>query len=443
MRLWPLSRVDRPKPFVPLFGGDCSFDLALEVARLPGLGRPMVIASAYSERLVREHLVRSKLQAQLFIESAPCNTALAIAIAAEAASREAPNTTLLILAADHWMENLDSFAEALEQAATAAEHGHICVFGVEPDRSETQFGYIRKGLALGSGCYRVAQFAEKPDLYTAANYVSDGWLWNAGNFMGRASIFVEELQSQAPEVLKVAREMVSAATLESASCGTVHHLGMPAFPPGHVPPSFDVAVMERTARAAVVTLESGWADLGTWEAVLARAEKDDGGSFCSGPVQALDTQSSLLWSDGPQLVALGLKDMIVAATADGVLVADRSSLGDLKPIIEQLNTKGLRSTAASSSGCGSAIVDGDRLLHQAKGTSVTLHTLQAGAPRHLAPDTAHRHLLVTKGMITVGCADSCLQLKAGDSMDLPTGQSIDMQVSDDSEALVLVTSLSG
>ena len=433
-RLWPVSRFDRPKPFVPMHDGRCSFDLALDLARLPGMGKPIIITSVQTQHLVQHHLAKAGVVAEVFLETMACNTAFAIAIAAEAAFRHDATTLLLVLPADHWIEDLDGFERSLAQALGIANLGYLCVFGIVPDRPETQYGYIQRGEDLGHGAARVACFSEKPDAAKAVHLVQDGWLWNAGNFIGQAQLFRQELQAHAPEVFKAAVVAFSGSETVAATGGAMHLLAAPHAVNSFVPLPFDVAVMERTTLAAVVILSSRWADCGTWEAVWAQLQTGENAGLTVGPVQAHDTRASLLWSDGPQVVALGLTNMVVAATADGVLVAERSTLSTLKPVVEKL--KPAEAAAARLPG----LERGSLLLHQSATAAVSLVTIEAGSAQQWPEYSAPGHLLVLEGCLSIGQRPDTTQIQAGDSVAIATGQSLDLRADTGHAAIVIATS---
>lgn len=324
MRLWPLSRLGRPKQFLALTG---ELSLLEETAlRVSGAGfeRPILVGSAGQEDEL------SRIDATLTIlEPAPRNTAPAVALAALAA----PDALLLVLPSDHVVADPTLFREAVEAARPAAEAGWLVTFGMAPDRPETGYGYIRTGEPVAGAARRAAAFVEKPNRATAESYLGEGgWLWNAGMFLMRADAFLEALRAHAPEI---------AAAVEAAGVPREGGRIVPnaeAF--GRAPSrSIDRAVMERHDRVAVLPASFGWSDIGSWEALHGVSDKNGDGNVLVGDVVAIDARGSLIRSEGPVIAAIGIEDLIVVATERAVLIVPKSQSQRVDEAIAALNAR--------------------------------------------------------------------------------------------------------
>jgi mannose-1-phosphate guanylyltransferase/mannose-6-phosphate isomerase len=335
-RLWPASTDTVPKPFLPLVGGTSTFAMTLRrVADRALFDQPVIVANREHRFLVAEALAEEGLAATVLLEPEPRDTAAAIAAATAWVERERPEATMLVLAADHLIQDADGFRAAAKAAAAAATSGAIVVFGVEPTVPATSFGYIRRGEPLAGffGVARVAAFVEKPNLATAEHYVASGYLWNSGNFTMRVATAGEELARHAPDVLAAAEAAVAAATVED---GFVLLAGEPFARAKKI--SFDHAVMEKTDRAAVIVAGFDWSDLGTWHSVWDAADKDETGNAVFGEAVLLDTRGSFVSTDRPFVGLFGVEDMIVVASDDAVLVAPRGRADSVKELVGKLGT---------------------------------------------------------------------------------------------------------
>lgn len=274
--------------------------------------------------------------ATILTEPTGRNTAPAIACAALTLIRSTPDAMLLVMPADHAIRDVPAFHAALAEGIIPALCGKIVTFGMTPDRTEIGYGYIQCGAALNeSNAFAVARFVEKPDAKTAAHYVASGnYLWNSGIFLFRASALLEEMARLQPALLAYCRQAVA----EARSDGMFLHLGK-AFEAAPAI-SIDHAVMEHTARAAVVPAAFGWSDIGSWSALWDIASKDSSGNAAEGPVMLERVTNSYLRSEGPLVAAIGLDNIAVIATPDAVLVCDRAATQDVKMLVERLEHEG-------------------------------------------------------------------------------------------------------
>jgi mannose-1-phosphate guanylyltransferase / mannose-6-phosphate isomerase len=338
-RLWPLSRKNLPKQFLPLAGDSTLFQQTVARAQtLPGATSPIVVCSEDHRFLVAEQLQMLGISdASILLEPVARNTAPAIALAALQALGKDPDAVLLVLPADHLIGDTDNFGDAVRKALPLAADGWLVTFGIRPDAPETGFGYIRRGHALGGDGYQVEAFVEKPDRATAESYLKTGtYDWNSGMFLFRASRLLEELAQQAP-----AMHAGVAAAFESAHADLDFvRIDKEAF--ASIPEdSIDYAVMEKTRRAAVVPVSCEWSDIGSWAALWSASERDADGNRLEGDVLALESRNSYVRSSPRRMVALlGVEDMVVVDTPDAVLVAARSHAQDVKKLVDQLKAAG-------------------------------------------------------------------------------------------------------
>jgi mannose-1-phosphate guanylyltransferase/mannose-6-phosphate isomerase len=331
-RLWPVSRETMPKQFVSLVGGRSTFQQVLERVSNPDLfGRPMVVTHSDFRFIAAEQCRAAGIEADIVIEPSRRDSGPAIAAAAAlVAQRDAANP-LMVLAADHVMSKPEAFVAACRTAIPAVERGMIVTFGIEPAFASTAYGYIRPGRS-DDAVHPVEAFVEKPDATNAKRYVRDGYLWNSGNFMFRPDVMLRELAAFTPEIEKAAK----AAAANAVTDLDFLRLEEKAFATAPKK-SIDYAVMEHTKRAAVIAVDPGWSDIGSWDAVWAVSARDHAGNVVSGSVELLDTANSLVHSDGSQIVAaVGCADLVIVATGDAVLVVPRSRAEQVKDLVEQL-----------------------------------------------------------------------------------------------------------
>lgn len=337
-RLWPLSRADVPKPLLSLAGERTPLQVALaRVADSARFEPPIVAASAQHRFLIAEQLRELEVEdATILLEPVARNTAPAIAAAALAASARDPDAILLVMPTDHHLPDTEGFLSAVSAGLEAAEQGALVLFGLEPDRPATGYGYIRAG-ARGVGATRmVERFLEKPDLATAERLLAEGGhLWNSGIFLLPARRLLDELRAHAPAVLKAVERAVAAAPADADFL----RLDLEAF--AESPSiSLDHAVMEQTVHAAVLPAAFAWSDLGAWSALWEVGARDAAGNVLAGDVIALETRGSYIRSEGPLVATLGVEGLIVVATRDAVLVAARSADQRVGALVEALKARG-------------------------------------------------------------------------------------------------------
>ena len=333
-RLWPLSRQLNPKQFLTLVDAEHSL-LQATIKRLEGLdaGLPLLICNEQHRFLAAEQLRLLDMEkANILLEPIGRNTAPAIALAAILACESGDDPVLLVLAADHLIQDVDAFHASLKAALPLAVEGKLVTFGIVPTKAETGYGYLEKGDSVGESGFRVNRFVEKPDLQTAKEYLdSDKYYWNSGMFMFRASRYLGELEKFSPDILTACREALSKAEQDMLFT-RVDHAAFSACPEN----SIDYAVMEKTADAVMVPLDAGWSDIGSWSAIWDVSAKNADGNVLRGDVLCERTQGSYVYSEHRLVATVGVDDLVIVETKDAVLVAHRGQVQDVKKIVEQL-----------------------------------------------------------------------------------------------------------
>ena len=333
-RLWPLSREAYPKQFLDLTQSGQSM-LQMTLLRLQGLSdiaAPLAICNQEHRFLVAEQLHSiNSAPAGILLEPVARNTAPAVALAAFSALESDPDALLLVLPADHCMADITAFQAGVDKAREAAEAGYLVTFGILPEAAETGYGYIERGEALASvaGAFGIQRFVEKPDKTTAERYLADeNFTWNSGMFLFRADQFLAELKQHAPAIHSACEQAYTNA-YRDLDFTRIEEQAFTACPSD----SIDYAVMEKTTKGAMVPLNAGWNDVGSWGAIWDISNKDANGNVVVGDALVQDSSNSLVYSDSRLVTTLGLSDTVVVETADAVLVADKSRVQDVKSLV--------------------------------------------------------------------------------------------------------------
>lgn len=306
-RLWPLSTAARPKHHLQLLGEQTLFQETLDRFG-EGFAPPIIVANAAQEDDLR---AVAPGHAQLVLEPLKRDSAPAIALAAMLAGED---ELLLVCPSDHHIADTASFHAAIATARTAAEHGRIVTFGIEPDYPATGFGYIAAG--RGDGVRPVDRFVEKPPVAKAQAMIDQGGhYWNAGIFLASVATWRAELERHAPAIFEAVSRAAASATRE----GNIVRVDEADFARSPSK-SIDYAVMERSDRVSVVPVAMGWSDIGSWQSLFDSAVKDVDGNALSAGVLALDARDTLIRSSGPKVVAIGVEGLVIIATPDAVLV---------------------------------------------------------------------------------------------------------------------------
>jgi len=334
-RLWPLSRSLYPKQLLRLLGDRSLLqDTVARLSAVPDVSVPLVVCNEAQRFLVAGQLSELGCTAEMILEPEGRNTAPALAVAAHRALRRADadaDVLLLVLPADHVIQSVSVFLEAISCARTAAESGALITFGVVPTSPETGYGYIRTRPGSGSVA-PVDEFVEKPDAETALRYLRSGsYLWNSGIFLVSARTFLRELEQHAPNIATAALSAVDTGSLEAGYLT----LGRDAFVACRKE-SIDYAVMEKTQHASVVPLAAGWSDVGSFAALLDVSERDAQGNAFRGDVVALDCQDSYVRAESRLVAVAGIDNCIVIETRDAVLVTTRAHAQSVKQLVEAM-----------------------------------------------------------------------------------------------------------
>ena len=333
-RLWPLSRENFPKQFLPLASERTMLqETALRVADATRFQPLLVMANAEHRFVVAEQLREVGAHvAKIILEPVSRNTAAAVATAALIAHEDDADALILVMPADHFVPNGSGLLDAIDAGLAAARGGELVLLGIRPAGPATGYGYVRAGAAVAGAARRVEAFIEKPDLGRAERCIeSPDYYWNSGIFLLPAATVLEELEQHAPQLLAAARAAVDAAEedLDFRRLDAKAFAACPAV-------SFDCAVLEQTRRAAMVAADFAWSDIGAWSALWEVADRNDAENVEIGDVVSEDTTRSYLRSEGPLIATLGVDNLVIVATPDAVLVANRSADQDVGKIVERL-----------------------------------------------------------------------------------------------------------
>jgi mannose-1-phosphate guanylyltransferase / mannose-6-phosphate isomerase len=429
-RLWPVSREGRPKPFMKLADGESLLDKTYRRAAVlhdDNGNKPAVLLTVTHRDyyfMSRDELNHSGLSGEFLLEPFSRNTAAAIALAAYyAAARHVPEAVLLVLPADHLIQDQAAFAQAVVQASRLAQQGYLVTFGIKPNAPETGFGYIECGQALDDGAdsgYRVARFVEKPDPETARAYVSSGrYLWNSGMFAFQAATFLQELSLHAPDVSRTVEQCWNRL---SASDKLNDFMEIPADLFECVPDiSVDYAVFEKSERVVVVPGDFGWSDIGSWNALRDLVPPDENNNRTCGDTILIDSSNTYIQSDGRLVAGLGLDNLMVIDTPDALLVAHQDKAQDVKKIVAQLKKTNheayrVHRTVARPWGSYTVLEEGPR--HKIKRIEV-----KPGASLSLQLHH-HRseHWVVVSGMAKITCDGRETLIQTNESTYIHAGQ---------------------
>lgn len=426
-RLWPVSRASMPKQFQSFFGERTLLqDTAVRVTG-PGFAPPVLVANEAHRFVVADQMESLGIpRAQIVLEPEGRNTAAVALVASLLVERQNPDGLVLLLPSDHLVKNTTGFQDLVQSAVPAAKAGWICLFGIAPDRPETGYGYIEVGDEAvpdaTSPVRNVARFVEKPNREAAQRLLDAGNnVWNSGIFLFSATAMLAEAEQHCPDLLAGIREALAGATedqdflrLEAKAFAKLQSI------------SVDYAIMEPSRRTAVVRAELDWNDLGAWDAIYAAHLPDAQGNVLLGKSVGYDTRNSLIRSDHHLVTTVGVENLIVVATDDAVLVADKSRAQGVKEALEAIRQKGFGEAATHSEvhrpwGSYRSIVSGDRF-------QVKLITVKPGGRLSLQ---LHRHRaehwVVVKGTAQITCGERVFMLYENQSTYIPQGETHRME----------------
>jgi mannose-1-phosphate guanylyltransferase/mannose-6-phosphate isomerase len=338
-RLWPLSRSMYPKQFIRFFNGQGASFLGTTLNRLKadaGFAAPILLCNNDHRFLIKEELERSQLAPKaIILEPVARNTAPAIAVAALAALNENPAAILVVMPSDHVVKDEARFVEGVRRAAKVAATGKLVLFGIKPDAPHTGYGYIRQGSALegfSGAAFKVDAFYEKPDTATAERYLATGgYFWNSGIFVLDARTFLDELARLEPAILEAARGALAGAETDLGFL----RLDRKAFA-ASPNISIDYAVMEKTAEAAMLPIDVGWNDVGSWSSLWDIAPRDESGNYVHGDGVIEDSSNCYVHSEKGIVATIGVRDLVIVDTPDALLVADKARAQDVSKVVARL-----------------------------------------------------------------------------------------------------------
>ena len=331
-RLWPLSRKLHPKQFIDLVNDTTLFQDT--ILRLPkDTANPLIICNEEHRFLAAEQLRQIDKESNgIILEPIGRNTAPAIALAALKFVNNGEDPLLLVLSADHLIQNIDAFHQSIKVAEKLAENNKLVTFGIVPDKAETGYGYIKANIDNTADYYKIQSFTEKPNEEDAKKYLDSGnYLWNSGMFMFKASIYLQELEKFEPEILASCKK----------SCQTEYkdkdfiRLNNDEF--RQCPEqSIDYGVMEHTEGAMVVPLDANWSDIGSWDALWNAKNKDKNGNVSEGDVILDEVKNTYAYSSNRLVSVIGVSDLVIIDTQDALLVADKKYSQNIKNIVNRL-----------------------------------------------------------------------------------------------------------
>jgi len=419
-RLWPVSRSMLPKQFIdfPNMHGSLFQNTLSRLESVPGIEDPIAVCNNDHRFLVAEQLRQlGKEHADILLEPVGRNTAPAVALAALLAQQDHVDPYLLVLPADHVIQDEVKFVQAIAKALQSAQQNKLVTFGIVPSVPETGYGYIEKGESLeGVDGFSVKQFVEKPDRATAQTYLDSGnYYWNSGMFLFSASTYLNELKRHAPDIFESCHEAYS--KLEQGE--DFRHIPEAIFASCRSD-SIDYAVMEKTDSAVVIPLDAHWNDLGAWDAIWEVQDKDEQGNALSGDVLTADVQDSYIQAQSRLVAVAGVKDVVVVETADAVLVTQRSQVQSVKHLVQQLQDQGREEGILH------------RLVYRPWGSYESLSCRRGYQVKHIVVNAGAslslqlhykraEHWIALKGVALVTCDDKEFELQPGESTYIPIG----------------------
>jgi mannose-1-phosphate guanylyltransferase/mannose-6-phosphate isomerase len=424
-RLWPVSREGHPKPFMKLADGQSLLlKTYLRAANVSQGGEILTVTNRDYFFMSKDELAKANFSERnrgvFLLEPVGRNTAPAVAMAAlHVAQKYGRDALLLVLAADHLIKDQESFAKAVADAASLARQDHLVTFGIVPDAPETGFGYIESGEPLGAGKV-VKRFVEKPSLEKAREYLAAGnFLWNSGMFCFKAGVVLDELAAHAPEVLKTAEACWAAMSENASKLDSMLEIPAEAF--AAVPDiSVDYALMEHSAKVAVVPANFGWSDIGSWNAVSELVVPDSDNNRAVGEAIFVDSKNTFVQSEDRLVAAVGIDNLMIIDTPDALLVAHSDKAQDVKKVVAQLKKQNhdaykLHRTVARPWGTYTVLEEGPRFkikrIEVKPGGSLSLQM------HH------HRseHWIVVSGMAKVVNGEHEIFVSTNESTYIPAG----------------------
>jgi len=417
-RLWPLSRKQYPKQYLPLAGDNTMLqETILRLNGLDNLADPIIICNADHRFLVAEQCQQIDIASPtILLEPVGRNTAPAIAAAALQSLKQTDDSVLLVLSADHVIQDVDVFHEAINIACQQAQEGKLATFGIVPTDANTGYGYIKASKDKPDGAYKVEEFVEKPNLETAQSYLEQGnYLWNSGMFMFKATTLIDELTTHSPEIVTSVNDAVNNAEqdLDFIRLDKTTFESSPS-------DSIDYALMEKSDNVVVVPLDAQWNDIGSWSALYDIGTKDSQGNVIKGDVITQDTTNTYINADHHMVAAIGVDNLIIIDTPDATFIATQDKAQEVKSIVESLQASGRCESSAHRKvyrpwGWYDSIESGEyfqvKRLHVKPGAKLSLQMHHKRA----------EHWVVVSGTATVTNGEQTFSLEKGESTYIPLG----------------------
>jgi len=417
-RLWPLSRKEYPKQYLPLAGDNTMLqDTILRLSGLDNLADPIIVCNADHRFLVAEQCQQINItNPTILLEPISRNTAPAIAAAALQSLKKIDDAVLLVLSADHVIQDVKAFYSAVNISSQQAQEGKLATFGIVPTDANTGYGYIKSSDKSVNGSYKVEEFVEKPDLKTAQSYLEHGnYLWNSGMFMFKAETLISELTTHSLNIVMSVTDAVNNAKQDLDFI----RLDKKAF---ELSPSdsIDYALMEKSDSVVVVPLDAGWSDVGSWSTLYDIGVKDSSGNVLKGDVTVKDTTNTYIYATHHMVTTVGVDNLIVIDTPDATFIASQDKAHEVKSIVESLKKKGRDETYSNRKvyrpwGWYDSIEMGFNFqvkrLHVNPGAKLSLQMHYKRA----------EHWVVVNGTATTTNGEEILTLKEGDSTYIPVG----------------------
>ena len=417
-RLWPMSRKEFPKQYLPLVGDNTMLqETILRLSGLDNLGDPIIVCNTDHRFLVAEQCLQIGIKNPIILlEPVGRNTAPAIAAAALQLLKFLDDTVMLVLSADHVIQNIDLFHDSIKIASSQALEGKLATFGIVPRDANIGYGYIKSSKNNIDGGYKVEEFVEKPDLETAQAFLEQGnYLWNSGMFMFKADVLIDELTTHSPDIVKLVSDAVNNAKQDLDFI----RLDKNAFE-SSPSDSIDYALMEKSDNAVVVPLDAGWSDIGSWSALYDIDAKDSSGNVLKGDIIVKDTTNTYIHATHHMITTVGIDNLIVIDTPDATFIATQNKAHEVQSIIETLQKKGRDEVHSNRKvyrpwGWYDSIDSGERFqvkrLHVKPGAKLSLQMHHKRA----------EHWVVVNGMATVTNGEQTFNLNKGESTYIPLG----------------------
>jgi mannose-1-phosphate guanylyltransferase/mannose-6-phosphate isomerase len=417
-RLWPLSRKQYPKQYLPLVSDNTMLqETILRLSGLDNLTDPIIVCNADHRFLVAEQCQQIDItNPTILLEPVGRNTAPAIAAAALQSLKTLDDAVLLVLSADHVIQDVEVFHQAINIASKQAQDGKLATFGIVPTDANTGYGYIKSSKENIDGVYKIEEFVEKPDLKTAQTYLEQGnYLWNSGMFMFKAAMLIDELTTHSPDIVTSVNDAVNNATQDLDFI----RLDKQAFE-SSPSDSIDYALMEKSDNVVVVPLNAQWNDIGSWSALHDIGVKDKNSNVIKGDVVIQNITNTYINADHHMVVAIGVDNLIIVDTPDATFITTQDKAQEIKDIVETLQASGRCESTMHRKvyrpwGWYDSIESGEHFqvkkLHVKPGAKLSLQMHHKRA----------EHWVVVSGIATVTNNDQTFDLNKGESSYIPLG----------------------